>query len=171
MEHLSQHKTYWPCRDRSHSTSDCAPRNTCNNTKHVDDVETKVTLQPLYIRLCAMKHLSQHKLTRFKQKSFSEWSKCMVTLQFWFSKPKPCSYQVILSELLPLAQAILGLRRAKLWWGRKNPIKKLTFWQLTLQCCHHYLTLSDIISLSSSSFYSESSTHPSSESSTLCSLS
>ena len=52
----------------------------------------------------------------------------------------PFSYQVIPGESLPLAQVLLGLRGAKLGWGRKNLIKMLTLRQLTLQCCHHSLT-------------------------------
>ena len=72
-----------------------------------------------------------------------------------------------MSESLPLAQVILGLRGAQLGWDWKNPIKMLTFWQLTLQCCHHCQT----VSISCSSAYSKSSAHPLSESSTLCSLS
>ena len=77
---------------------------------------------------------------------------------------KPFPFQIILSESLPLTQVILELRGAKLWWGRKNLRKMLTFWQLTLQCCH-------TISLSSSQIYSESCTYPSSKSLTLCSMS
>ena len=41
---------------------------------------------------------------------------------------------------LPLAQVILGLRGAKLGWGRKNRVEMFTFQQLTLQRCHHSLT-------------------------------
>ena len=46
---------------------------------------------------------------------------------------KPFFCQVILSESLPLAQVILGLRGAWLEWGSKNVLKMLTFQQLTSQ--------------------------------------
>ena len=49
----------------------------------------------------------------------------------------------------------------------RNMTKMLTIWQLTMHCCHHSVT----VSLSSSPVYSESSTHPLSSASTLCSLS
>ena len=42
---------------------------------------------------------------------------------------QPFSYQVILSESLPQAQVVFGLREAKLGWGRKNLIKMLAFQQ------------------------------------------
>ena len=54
--------------------------------------------------------------------------------------PELFLYQVILSESLPLGQVILELRGAKSGQGMKNPIKMLTFRQVTLQCCHHSLT-------------------------------
>ena len=53
---------------------------------------------------------------------------------------EPFPYQAIISESLPSAPVISGLRGAKFGYSKKNPIKALTFWQLTLQCCHHSLT-------------------------------
>ena len=61
----------------------------------------------------------------------------------------------------------------KQFWGwgggaeGRNMTEMLTIWQLTMRCCHHSVT----VSLSSSPVYSESSTHPLSNASTLCSLS
>ena len=58
----------------------------------------------------------------------------------------------ILSELFPLAQVILGLRGAKLAWGRKKNDKNAHILTVNIAVLP---SLSDTMSLSSSAIYSE----------------
>ena len=62
----------------------------------------------------------------------------------------------------------IGAKRSKVWVGQEKPNKNAHILKVNIAVLP---SLSDTISLSSSPVYWESSTHPSSESSSLCSLS